>query len=138
MNLDEVIAQFETEHKGKFSKSDREAIVTALKSLDVKDFFISYRKDVKTKEGKNYSTYFQDELDVVHVHPTMIVARTEFKGADSTGRSKYRMYPYITQLSGWATKADATRPICPNCFLTIPLIGVCGTCEFDINDVGDE
>ena len=138
MNLDEVIAQFETEHKGKYSKSDREAIVTALTSLGVGGFFISYRKDVKTKDGNYYSTYFRDAEDVVHVHPTMIVARAEFEGSDPTTTSKFPTYPYMAHLSSWISKDDTTRPICPNCFLTIPLIGVCDMCEFDINDLGDE
>jgi len=138
MNLDEVITQFETEHKGKYSKSDREAIVIALKSLGVMDFFISYRKDVKTKDGNFYSTYFRDEQDVVHVHPTMIVARTEFEECDPAKRSKFPAYPYTTQLSSWISKEDSVRPVCPNCFLTIPLIGVCDMCEFDINDMQDD
>ena len=138
MNLDEVITQFETEHKGTYSKRDRETIVSAMKSLGLTGFFIRYRKDIKMKDGSYYSAYFRDEDDVAHVHPTMIVARGSFEGCDPINRSKFPRYPYMTQLSNWVSKTDATRPSCPNCFLELPLIGVCGTCEFDINEMGDE
>lgn len=138
MNLEEVIARFESEHKGTYSKSDRETIVAAINSLGLTDFFISYRKDLKMKDGTHYSTYFRDEADVVHVHPTMIVARVEFKGSDPTNMSKFPRYPHMAQLSSWITKDDHSRPICPHCFVDIPLINLCGICGFDIEDVGEE
>jgi hypothetical protein len=109
-----------------------------MKSLDLKDFYIRYRKDVKLRDGSQYSVYFRDNADEIHVHPTMIVARGEFEGSDRTISSKYRQYPHIAQLSGWISKDDTARPTCPNCFLQLPLVGLCGRCEFDINDFRDE
>lgn len=120
------------------AKNDQEAFVTALTGLGVAGFFISYRKDVKTRDGNHCSTYFRDEQDLVHVHTTMIVARAKFEGSDPTKSSKFPTYPYMAQLSSWISRDDTTRPICSICFLMIPHIGVCDTCEFDINGLGDE
>ena len=142
MNIKEVIAQFENEHKGKYSKEDYELIATAMSGLGLTNFSIKYRNDVKTSDGTHYSIFFYDEADLVHVHPTMIVARCEFIGFEPEIRSKYRTWPYMTKLSNWTTDGmngkDVRQPICPHCFIAIPLVGQCGVCGFDPEDLDDE
>ena len=138
MILDDVISQFEAEHKGKYSKDDRELIVAAARSLGLVDFSIRYRNEVKTTDGTHYSVYFRDVADIMHVHPTMIVSRHEFEGFQVGTKSRYSRFPFMTRLSNWSSKDGTGRPVCPRCFLQIPLIGLCGTCGFDLEDLGDE
>lgn len=138
MNIEEVIAQFESEHKGKYSIEDRERILAAVKSLDVSEFSIRYRKDVKNADGSPYSVYFYDKENLVHVHPTMVVAKREFDGFQPGVRTKYSSFPHMVQLSNWATPSKSGRPICPHCFVEIPLVGRCGMCEFDLEDIDPE
>ena len=138
MNIKEVIAQFENEHKGKFSKEDYELITAAMSGLGLADFSIKYRNDVKNSDGSHYSPYFCDESNLVHVHPTMIVAKCEFDGFQPEIKSKYRAWPYMAKLSNWTSGKDAGRPICPHCFIEIPLIGQCGICSFDPDIFDDE
>jgi hypothetical protein len=138
MNIKEVIAQFEKEHKGKYSTEDYELITSAVQSLGLTDFSIKYRKDLKKPDGSYYSPYFFDESNLIHVHPTMIVARCEFRGFQAERKSKYSLYPYMVELSNWSTQKDARRPMCPHCFEEIPLVGQCGRCGFDPDEPVDE
>jgi len=138
MNIEEVISQFETEHKGQFSIEDRERIINAVQDLGLTNFLIKYRNDVKTADGSRYSVYFFDESDFIHVHPTMIVGRKEFKGFQPGKNSKYPSYPYFADLSNWTYKPDRRRPPCPQCFIEIPIIGVCGLCGFDLENFDNE
>ena len=87
MNIEEVIAQFESEHKGKYSIEDRERILTAVRDLGLSEFSIRYRKDVKNADGNPYSIYFYDKSNMIHVHPTMIVAKREFEGFQPVARA---------------------------------------------------
>lgn len=135
MNIDEVIAQFESEHKGKYSIEDRARIVAALNSLGLSEFSIRYRNDVKNADGNPYSIYFYDSTNLVHVHPTMIVAKREFEGFQPGIRSKYSSFPQMAQLSNWTSQTKTGRPLCPHCFVEIPLVGKCGICEFDLEDI---
>jgi hypothetical protein len=138
MNIKEVIAQFENEHKGKFSKEDYELITTAMSSLGLTDFLIKYRNDYKASDGTHYSPYFYDESNLIHVHPTMIVAKCEFDGFEPGRKSKYKPYPHMVKLSNWTSEKDARRPNCPHCFIEIPLVGQCGRCGFDPDDFDGE
>jgi hypothetical protein len=138
MNIKEVIAKFETEHKGKYSTEDYELITAAAFSLGLTDFSIKYRNDVKNSDGSHYSIYFYDESNLFHVHPTMIVGRCEFRGFQPEKKSKYVTYPFMVELSNWTAQKDARRPMCPHCFIAIPLVGQCGICSFDPDDIGDE
>ena len=138
MNIKEVIAQFEIEHKGKYSKEDYELITTAVHNLGLTDFSIKYRSDLKRSDGSYYSIYFYDESNLIHIHPTMIVAKCEFDGFQPGRKSKYLPFPYMAELSNWTTEKDACRPICPHCFVEIPLVGQCGMCGFDPDDIDDE
>ena len=131
MNIKEVIAQFENEHKGKYSKKDYELITAAMSGLGLTDFLIKYRTDAKNSDGTHYSIYFYDESDQIHVHPTMIVARSEFDGFQRDRKSRYGAFPYMVELSNWTSEKGAPRPVCPNCYEEIPLIGQCGRCGFD-------
>lgn len=135
MNIDEVISQFETEHKGRFSTEDRQTITGAVHDLGLTEFSIKYRDDVKTADGGRYSVYFFDEMDLIHVHPTMIVAQCEFNGFQQSMRSKYPRYPFIAELSNWTSRPEERRPSCPHCFIEIPLVGQCGICGFDMNEI---
>ena len=140
MTFDEVVAQFESEHRGKFSEEDRHRITSAVSDLQVSDFSIKYRRNVKTKDGNPYSTYFHDSRDIIHVHPRMVVARHEFAGCNETARSKYAGFPFIVQLSNWtgSSGGDSERPICPECFIEIPLVGQCGICGFDLDALEED
>lgn len=138
MNIEEVISQFETEHQGKYSKEDYELITTAMRNLDLVDFSIKYRNDLRTSDGSHYSIYFHDKSNLIHVHPTMIVAKQEFEGFQVGRKSKYLTYPYMVELSKWNSEKGACRPICPACFIEIPLVGQCGMCGFDPDDIDDE
>lgn len=138
MNIDQVITQFETEHKGKFSLEDRQTIVEAVEDLGLTEFSIKYRNDVKTADGGRYSVYFFDESDFIHVHPTMIVGRKEFKGSQPGKHSKYHKYPHFADLSNWIQKSGHRQPPCPHCFIEIPLVGVCGLCGLDLENVDDQ
>ena len=138
MNIDQVISQFETEHKGKFSVEDRQTIIEAVEDLGLTEFSIKYRNDVKRADGSPYSVYFFDESDFIHLHPRMIVGRRDFKGSRPGKHSKYPTYPYFADLSNWSSKPDHRRPLCPRCFIDIPLVGVCGQCEFDLENVDDQ
>ena len=138
MNIKEVIAQFENEHKGKYSKKDYELITAAVSSLGLTDFSVKYRNDVKNSDGSHYSPYFYDESNLVHVHPKMIVAKHEFDGFEPGRKSKYKPYPHMAELSNWTSDKGAGRPICPECFIEIPLVGQCGICSFDPDDFGGE
>ncbi len=138
MNIEEVISQFEIEHKGKYSAEDHDLITAAVQDLGLTNFSIKYRNDVKNSDGSHYSVYFYDESNLIHVHPTMIVAKREFDGIQPLKRSKYPRYPYLVELSNWISEKDACRPICPHCFIEIPLIGQCGICDFDPDDIDDE
>jgi hypothetical protein len=138
MNIKEVIAQFENEHKGKYSTEDYELITDAVQSLGLRDFIIKYRNDVKNSDGTHYSIFFYDESNLIHVHPTMIVAKCEFRGFQPERKSKYSTYPYMVELSNWTTQKDARRPMCPHCFEEIPLVGQCGRCGFDPDELVDE
>ena len=135
MNIEEVIAQFESEHKGKYSIEDRERILTAVRDLGLTEFSIRYRKDVKNADGNPYSVYFYDKSNIIHVHPTMIVSKREFEGFEAGIRSEYSSFPHMAKLSNWISQKAAKRPQCPKCFLEIPLVGKCGSCEFDLNDI---
>lgn len=135
MNIDEVIAQFEKEHKGAYSKNDRELILSAARSLGLEHFEIRYRNDVKTEDGAPYSTYFYDELNLIHVHPEMIVAKQVFDGATPGLVSKFSTFPHMVKLSKWNASSEVRRPICPHCFIEIPLVGICGNCGFDLEDI---
>ena len=138
MNIKEVITQFENEHKGKYSKEDSELITAAVHSLGLTDFSIKYRNDVKNSDGSHYSVYFYDESNLVHVHPTMIVAKCEFDGFEPGRKSMYKPFPFMAELSNWTSGKDARRPICPRCFIEIPLVGQCGICSFDPDVFDDE
>jgi hypothetical protein len=138
MNIKEVIAQFENEHRGKFSKQDYELITAAMSGLGLTDFFIKYRNDAKNSDGTHYSIYFYDESNLIHVHPTMIVASCEFDGFQPGKKSKYPPYPHMVELSNWTSGKDARRPICPCCFIEIPLVGQCGICSFDLDVFDDQ
>ena len=134
MNLTEVIELFQSKRKGSFSQQDRETIMRTMSELGLSQFDIKYRHDVITKSGEPYSIYFHDVDDIVHVHSTMVVARTRFSLAESSKVSRYARYPYIAILSHWVS-IETTEPLmCPNCFLILPLIGMCDQCGFDVDD----
>ena len=66
MNINEVIYQFEIEHKGKYSTEDYELITAVVRDLGLTNFLIKYRNDVKNSDGSHYSVYFYDESNVIH------------------------------------------------------------------------
>lgn len=138
MNINEVISQFEIEHKGKYSTEDYELITAVVRDLGLTNFLIKYRNDVKNSDGSHYSVYFYDESNIIHVHPTMIVAKCEFEGFQPAVASRYASYPCMAKLSNWTTQKETRRPICPLCFIEIPLVGHCGSCGFDPDYFVDE
>jgi hypothetical protein len=136
MNLEEATERFESDRKGRFSPNDKQLIVAIAEELGLVNFAIKQRHDVKTKSGDPYSVYIYDENDVVHFHPTMVVCRREFSGRDPQKKSKYKTYPHFVQLSQWITDGTTDDVICPECFLVIPLVGICGSCGLNIEDSG--
>jgi hypothetical protein len=134
MNLEEATDRFESCRKGRFSPEDKQLIVVIAEELGLVNFEIKQRPDVKTKSGDPYSVYIYDENDVVHIHPTMVVCRREFSGQVSKKMSKYKTYPHFVQLSQWITNGKSDDAICPECFLVIPLVGICGSCGLNIED----
>ena len=135
MNLDEAIELFESKRKGRFSPADNQFILGIANELALVNFEIKQRLDVKTKSGDPYSVYIYDENDIVHFHPRMVVSRREFNGQDFQQKSKYKAYPNFAELSQWITDGKSDDAICPDCFLVIPLVGICGSCGFNIEDL---
>jgi hypothetical protein len=134
MNLEEAIEKFQAKRKGRFSPDDKQLIVATAGELNLSNFEIKQRLDVKTKNGDPYSVYIYDVEDIVHFHPTMIVSRTEFDGRDLERKSKYKPYPHFAELSNWIIDEKNDDLICPECFLVIPLVGICGSCGFNVEE----
>lgn len=123
MNLGDAITAFEVQRRGCFSKADRARIVATAGELGLSDFV------VYVAPSKNYPQFIRDVDDVLHVHPTMLVAGRSFRDSTDRGADPYPKYPHHLALAEWIhEKGVSGRPVCPTCHLEVPLVGQCDHC----------
>lgn len=129
MKLVEAILGFEKQRKGSFSKSDRERIVAVAEELRLNDF------GLYIVPSKKYPQFIRDVDDVLHVHPTMMVASRPFNGSTDRGVDPYPKYPHHCVLTEWIfDKGKAGRPVCPGCHIEVRLEGTCEFCGWSSSD----
>lgn len=137
MDLEKAIEEFQFKRKGRYSTKDLAIIRSICSELELSDFVMYVRKNIRYKGGDSYVERFYDSADKVHFHSTMIVSRHEFTGCYPDEKSKYKDYPYKVELSSWHS-TEAILPICPKCFIEFPLTGQCDFCGLDLDNFEDE
>lgn len=130
MNIDEVIAEFNTRRGKNLNQTDVKEIKKATVELSLTEFELSYEKD-------GAPIFFKDLGDTMHVHPTMIVANTSFQGSYLS--NTYKRWPHQMWLSEGVDKKRIARegsPVkevrCPEYFVLVP-VGTecqCGVIHF--------
>jgi hypothetical protein len=79
--------------------------------------------------------YVTDVDDEFHIHPTMIVARSPFRGSIDRGPEPYKSFPHFVQLpnfeNGQKTKAKpgVKTSTCPKTGAVQPAHVACPTCD---------
>ena len=115
MDLDAAITEFERRRGKKYSAADRRVITETCSELGAEGFAVR-------PDGEIVS----DREDIVHIHPTMIVARHQFKGSVKRD-TFYPHFVYFRALDNWVDrsgflrgKGAADEVTCPKCFMTVP------------------
>lgn len=121
MKINDALTAFRN-GKQPFPKGTLEIILRALGSSAGREFFV--------KED-----YVADTEDQYHIHPTMIVSRTEFPGSINRGPEPYEAYPHFLALpqfvstSAKSKGSDIATTVCPVTYARQPAHVVCPTCE---------
>lgn len=116
VDLMQAIADLEGRRGKKFGSGDRKVIASVVVDLGVSDFEIRASEDVVRDTG-----------DVIHIHPTMIVARRPFEGSTDRGPEPYPNHRHFRKLDGWVDASQKGKSAnfsgevsCPKCFLVVP------------------
>ena len=86
MDIDAALRQFRGEKS--YGTADMAVIMEAVGALGVTDFLL-------------HEDYVYDVSDIVHIHPTMIVASRPFPGSVDRGSLPYPDCPHFRPLSRW-------------------------------------
>jgi hypothetical protein len=89
VELDRALKAFMSKRVRKYSQSDLELIIDAVKALNLSDEFIV---------SKDYVT---DPHHQIHIHPTLIVAARKFPGSIDRGLEPYSVHRFFKGLSAW-------------------------------------
>ena len=134
MNLDEAIRTFEQLKNSKFSKDDISTIKGIADFLVVTEF--------KMQNPDTGGDHFHDLDDQMHVHPTMIVARSQFPNSVDRGPEPFPKYPFFIELSKWSggvrrtsIGSEVLHKLCPTDFIQIPINGQCHMCGWNPSNV---
>lgn len=93
MNIERALSEFERLKKRKFIGADRERILAMATELKLNRFTIVSR------ESGTVPVYIKDDLDILHVHSTMLVTREKFRGSIHRGLDPYEFHQYFYALS---------------------------------------
>jgi hypothetical protein len=126
MNLEAALTLFEIDgaHR-KFTSSDRIKIkeVASELGLDNQDFAINKSYVYDIDENDRYSR----DHGILHIHPTMLVARKEFKGSINRGPIPYELFPHFLALDhfmersvGPIGRAGSNTVLCASSCLMVP------------------
>ena len=121
MTLVEALRVFR-EGKQAFPQGTLNLILRALGSSAAKDFLVN-------------EDFVADLDDNFHIHPTMIVSRSEFPGSINRGPEPYAAYPHFLALPQFAhnsvrsKSSDIATTVCPVTYARQPAHVVCPTCE---------
>lgn len=96
MNIEDAIHKFRDAHP-RLNFSDTPSILHAAEELGLGEAEFEITDD-----------YIADsDLDLMHIHPTMIVSRQAFSGSKPT--SAYATYPHQKNLGGWTNSDNIGR-----------------------------
>ena len=93
MNIERALSEFERLKKRKFVGADRERILAVATELNLNRFTIVSR------ESGTVPVYIKDDLDILHVHSTMLVSREKFRSSIHRGLDPYEFHQYFYALS---------------------------------------
>ena len=126
MNLEAALTMFEIDgaHR-KFTSGDRIKIkeVALELGLNNKDFAINKSYVYDIDENDRYSR----DQGILHIHPTMLVARKAFKGSINRGPIPYELFPHFLALDhfmersgGPIGRAGSNTVLCASSGLMVP------------------
>jgi len=124
MNIDQAITEFENRRGKKYSQGDSQKIRAVVAELRLSQFDI---------QGDGAGSELVYDIDnVLHIHPTMLVAGTPYKDSFNRGPEPYVKYPHFFQLEGWSRDSAATREkggvtevLCATNFMWVPVNTEC-------------
>lgn len=121
MRLSEALTAFRS-GKQPFPKNSIDLIHKALGTSTSNEFHVS-------------EDFVSDSHDQFHIHPTMIVSRSEFPGSINRGPEPYEAYPHFLALPQFAHRSvkskssDIATTVCPVTYARQPAHVVCPICE---------